>query len=323
MSTNFSENSENKKSEYYCKYCDFKCFKNQHYIQHLKTKKHSQCAVNGVENSVNETEKTFLCICGKKYKDRSGLWRHKQTCDGIINKNSEENIQDDNSVILNISETEKDDKLLKLEDFTDKQLIMQLLTQNQELQKTIIELTKQGINNYNSNNNINNSNNKTFNLQVFLNEKCKNAMNINDFVSSIKPTLEDLENVGRLGYVEGISKIIINKLNNTEITERPIHCSDLKREVLYIKNDNVWSKESEDMPLLTKAIKEIANENIKNISEWAKANPGCTMADSKKNDLYLNIVSNSMCGLTKEETCKNIGKIISKVSKKVAITDCK
>jgi hypothetical protein len=149
-------------------------------------------------------------------------------------------------------------------------------------------------------------------------------MNISEFVSSIKPTLEDLENVGRVGYVEGISKIIINKLNNTELTERPIHCSDLKREVLYIKNDNnEWNKEDDDKPLLTKAIKQIANENIKNITEWQKKYPGCTNSDSRKNDLYLNIVSNSMCGSTKEETNKNINKIISKVSKKVAISDCK
>jgi len=326
LATNFSENSENEKCIFKCNKCHYKCSKKQHMKQHVKTKKHSQCAVNSVENSVNKTETFFFCSCGKQYRDRTGLWRHKQKCINVNKENSEyheldkcvEPIKKSNHTTSDTEYTH-----FKIEDLSDKQMIVQLLSQNQELQKTIIELTKQGINNYNSHNN-NNSNNKTFNLQVFLNETCKNAMNINEFIDSIKPTLEDLENVGRVGYVEGISKIIINKLNDTEITERPIHCSDLKREVLYIKNDNnEWNKEDDDKPLLTKAIKQIANENIKNITEWTKANPGCTNSESRKNDLYLNIVSNSMCGSTKEETNKNISKIISKVSKKVTISDCK
>ncbi len=148
-------------------------------------------------------------------------------------------------------------------------------------------------------------------------------MNIDEFVDSIEPTLQDLENVGRVGYVEGISQIIINKLNNTEVTERPIHCSDLKREIMYIKNEDVWSKEVEGNPILLRAIKEVAHKNMKNILEWAKANPGCTQADSRKNDLYLDIVSNSMCGLDKEESTKNFNKIISKLSKRVALSECK
>jgi len=191
----------------------------------------------------------------------------------------------------------------------------------------LLDLIKSGLTNtYNSNNiysNNINSNNKTFNLQVFLHETCKHAMNITDFVSSIKPTLEDLENVGRVGYVEGISNIIINKLSNMEVSERPIHCSDLKREVLYIKTENEWNKETEEKPILLKAIKEVANKNMQNILEWQKKYPGCTNSDSRKNDLYLNIVSNSMCGSTKEDITKNFNKIISKVSKKVSISDCK
>ncbi len=296
-------------NEFHCQHCDYTTSRKSSYDMHLQTQKHASVSEETKETQkLAKTCKKNNCdVCGKTFSHRSGLWKHKQNC-------IEEQKPDTICQVIN--------QPLKLEDLTDKQLIMQLLTQNQELQKTIIELTKQGITQYNTINN--NSNNKTFNLQVFLNETCKNAMNISEFVSSIKPTLEDLENVGRVGYVEGISKIIIDKLNNTEITERPIHCSDLKREILYIKNDNnEWNKEDEDRTLLTKAIKMIANENMKNISEWAKANPGCTQADSRKNDLYLDIVSNSMCGLTKEETNKNINKIISKVSKKVAILDKK
>jgi hypothetical protein len=179
----------------------------------------------------------------------------------------------------------------------------------------MLEVIKNGTNNTN----ITNSHNKTFNLQVFLNETCKDAMNISDFVSSIKLNLDDLEHTGRQGYVQGITNIVLKNLNNVEHHMRPLHCSDLKREVLYIKENNEWTKESEEKPILTKAIKTIANENIKQIKTWRNKYPDCSDVDSKKNNLYLKIVSNSMNGLTKEEGDKNINKIISNVVKEVTI----
>ena len=184
LSTYFSENSENEKTIFECNLCYYKCYKKQHFRQHLKTKKHAQCVGNDVENSVNGIEKCFFCDCGKKYKDRTGVWKHKQKCKNINKENSKDHKI--NEIYIKDGHNQS-----TIEDLSDKQMIIQLLTQNQELQKTIIELTKQGINNYNSHNN--NSNNKTFNLQVFLNETCKNAMNINEFIDSIKPSLEDLE----------------------------------------------------------------------------------------------------------------------------------
>jgi hypothetical protein len=144
-------------------------------------------------------------------------------------------------------------------------------------------------------------------------------MNITDFVSSIQMNLDDLENTGRSGYIEGISNIILKNLNKLEQHLRPLHCSDIKREVLYIKDNNEWLKENENKPVLTKAIKTIANENIKQISKWKDNYPDCIKSDSKKNDLYLKIVSNSMNGLTKEEADNNINKIISNLAKKVII----
>jgi hypothetical protein len=154
---------------------------------------------------------------------------------------------------------------------------------------------------------------------VFLNETCKDAFNITDFVSSIKVNLEDLEHTGRQGYIQGITNIFLKNLNNLEQHMRPLHCSDPKREVLYIKNNNEWTKETETKPILTKAIKTIANENIKQIKNWRDKYPDCTDADSKKNNLWLKIVSNSMNGLTEEEGVKNINKIISNVAKEVTI----
>jgi hypothetical protein len=199
----------------------------------------------------------------------------------------------------------------------------ELMKENSEMRNMMMGVIKTGThitNNNNNNNNTNtNSHNKTFNLNFFLNETCKDALNINDFVSSIKVSLSDLENTGRQGYVEGVSNIILKNLNNLEQYQRPIHCSDFKREVIYIKDNDKWEKEGEEKPLLTKAIKVIANENIKKIMEWKETNPDCTNSESKKNNLYLKIVSNSMNGSNKEEGTKNITKIISNVAKETII----
>ena len=144
-------------------------------------------------------------------------------------------------------------------------------------------------------------------------------MNMTDFVNNMKIELDDLENTGRTNYIEGISNIVIKNLNKLEQHMRPLHCNDVKREVLYIKDNNEWTKEVESKPILTKAIKTIANENIKQIKHWKEKYPDCTDADSKKNNLYLKIVSNSMNGLTIDESNKNIDKIISNVAKEVII----
>jgi len=233
----------------------------------------------------------------------SSLCKHKKKCD--LNKNTNETHLNDTK----LSELDKD------------QLIITLLKQNAELIKGQQDMfLKLSENNMNHSNNINSmNNNKTFNLQFFLNETCKDAMNITDFVSSIKMDLDDLEHTGRTNYVEGISNIVIKNLNNLEEKLRPLHCSDSKREVLYIKENDEWTKECDEKPILTKAIKKIANENIKQINKWVQNHPDCVKADSNKNDLYLKIVSNSMNGLTKEEGDKNINKIITNVAKKVVI----
>lgn len=154
---------------------------------------------------------------------------------------------------------------------------------------------------------------------MYLNETCKNVINIEEFVDSIKLSLDDLEYTGRKGYIEGISNIIHKNLERLGEYNRPIHCSDCKREILYIKRNNMWNKEEDDKPILINAIKTIANQNIKQISKWKDKNPECINSDSKQNNLYLKIVSNSMCGLDKTETNKNINKIVSNVAKDVTI----
>ena len=252
-------------------------------------------------------DNAYACSCGKIFKYHSGLWRHKKIC--VI-----------------IPKTELPDTDLSNNDLSDKELIIMLLNENKEFKqiiieqnKTLIEVTKNSNNNTTNNNITTNSHNKTFNLQFFLNEQCKDALNITEFVSSIKMQITDLETTGRRGYVEGVSRIINKNLKDLDMFKRPIHCSDLKRETLYIKNDNEWKKENDDKPLLTKAIKQIANENIRQIGEWKKEHPDCTDSNSRQNDLYLKIVSNAMSGGTSEEQSKNYEKIISNIAKEVVI----
>jgi hypothetical protein len=284
-------------SKFYCEICDFVSSKKSHYREHLSTLKHKNTIVGDAQltnSGIFRPDGKFKCNnCSRAYQSRNGLWKHQKKC-----------CQDNN---LNIKESI----------ISDKELMVMLIKQNEKLMN-IVETGTHNTNNSNNNNN-NNSHNKTFNLQFFLNETCKNAMNIDEFVSSIKPQLCDLEATGRLGYVEGVSKIILKNLNNLNTHDRPFHCSDQKREIIYIKDNDEWQKEEENKPILTKAIKVIANENIKNIREWRKGYPDCTDSDSKKNDLYLNIVSNSMSGSTKDESEKNINKIISNVAKQVVI----
>ena len=294
-----------------CSFCHFKCCKNADWVRHISTDKHNR-RVNGNKMETLEIKKN-ACKCGKTYSTNSGLWKHSKTC---IFKDKTETNTTSNEVL----ELKEIMKYLMKENSEMKHMMMAQNTSTQnmmlEQQNMMMDVIKTG-----THNNITNTNshNKTFNLNFYLNETCKNALNISDFVSSIKVSLTDLENTGRQGYIEGISSIILKHLNNLEQYQRPIHCSDFKREVIYIKDNDKWEKECEEKPLLTKAIKVIANENIKKISEWRETNPDCTNSESKKNNLYLKIVSNSMNGLDKEEGAKNITKIISNVAKETQI----
>ena len=189
-----------------------------------------------------------------------------------------------------------------------------------EQNKNMLELAKNS-GNHNSHNttNNNNNNNNSFNLNVFLNETCKDAMNIMEFVDQLQVGIKDLEDTGRLGYVNGVAKIFLNGLNGLDISKRPIHCSDLKRETIYIKDKDIWEKENYERNKLKLAIKMIASKNIKQIPLWQKENPEYKDSSSKKNDQYLQIVSNAMNGSTIEETQNNYDKIISKLAKEVVI----
>ena len=240
--------------------------------------------------------------CGKEYKDNSGLWRHKKVCD------FEEE-----------EESEKEEP--KKEEISDKELIIMLIKQNSQLIEKNNDLVEKNIEifkNINStnnshNNNTNNSHNKAFNLNFFLNETCKDAMNIMDFIDSIKLQLSDLEKVGELGYVDGISNIITNNLKAIDINKRPVHCTDKKRETMYIKDENKWEKEEEDKKKLRKAIKRVAFKNQNLIQDFKKEHPDYNKYHSKVSDQYNKLVVESMGGSGDNDNEKE-DKIIKNIS---------
>jgi hypothetical protein len=302
-----NNNLENISNIFHCEICDYSTSRKFNLTTHYNSVKHKNNTISKNHNSCLVKPNNNICEnCGKQLCDRVSLWRHKKRC-----KVPKEEIK----TPINIKEFfENNDPI---------QIINYLLKENSEFKNMLFEQNKQLIEmakNANSHNTTNShNNNKTFNLQVFLNETCKDAMNISDFVSSIKVSLEDLERTGEKGYVEGISNIFIKNLNQMEQHLRPMHCSDSKREVLYIKNNNEWIKEKEDKPILVKAIKAVAHENIKLIKTWTEKYPDCMKPTNNKNDAYLRIVSNAMNGLTDDESLTNIQKVVSCISKEVII----
>jgi hypothetical protein len=286
-----------------CNYCNFNTRHKNDFNKHLLTGKHiKMCSGNKMEINGNKkpkktqkNPKLFICsFCNKSYNSNSGLWKHKNNCN---NNCKDDNIKKDIQYENNIS---------------DKELIMMLVKQNSEL----LEVIKNGT--HNNNNNTTNSHNKTFNLQFFLNETCKDAMNIMDFVDSIKLQLTDLEKVGKIGYVEGISNIIVKNLNSLDETKRPVHCTDAKREVMYVKDEDKWEKENENKQKIRKAIKHVAHKNSKLLNDFKKKHPDCDKSDSKFSDQYNKIIIEAMGGKGDNDLEKE-DKIIKNIVKEVII----
>ena len=284
-------------SKFECLVCDFKCCTKSDWGRHIIRPKHV-LNVSGNKMEIKKSVKSvFICYCGKKYNTNSGLWKHQSKCENV---NQKEN-KDVSENIINLTN-----------------LICELVKTNTDIQKSVIELCKNGTTNNIINNHNINSNNKTFSLQVFLNETCKDAMNIMDFVESVKLQVTDLENVGKVGYIEGISNIIIKNLQALDIDKRPVHCTDQKREVIYVKDENTWEKEDETNKKLRKAILLIAHKNICMLKEFREKYPDCQEYDSKKNDQYNKIVYESMGGKGDNDYDKDT-KIIKKIAKNVII----
>ena len=275
-----------------CKKCAFICSKKSNYDAHMLTAKHKNRTFSNEKMPKNA--ENFICSgCCKIYRVRNSLWYHAKKCPKI---NRQE--------IASDTVTNKDD------------LIQYLMKANAEMKQLVVDVCHK-IQPSNVTNHIDNSH-KTFNLNVFLNEKCKDAMNIMDFVNSLTLQFSDLENVGKLGYVEGITNIIVKNLNALDIHKRPVHCSDTKREVMYVKDEDKWGKDNNEKKKLRNAIKHIANKNSKMLPEFKIKYPDCIYSDSNQSDQYNKLIIEAMGG-DGDDTILKENKIIANIAKEVTI----
>jgi len=242
--------------------------------------------------------------CRRPYINRTGLWRHNKKY-GV-------------SCITKSMDVSKIESTAELKNVINTMMNMnnEFKTQMMEMYKTsMTAITTASSTNITNNNNMTNCYNQTFNMQFFLNEKCKDAMNMKDFVNSIQLNTDDIENVGKLGYVEGMSNILITNLNKTELHKRPVHCSDVKRETLYVKDADKWECDGPDHAKMTNAVLAVEHKNVSLMGEWAAQHPKCMMSDTKENDEYFKLSKI----LTDGAQEGNISKVIKRVAKSVAI----
>jgi hypothetical protein len=283
-----------------CEKCAFTCSRKWMYDRHLDTPKHKK-NYNELQESCEKAPPQ--CHCGKIYKHRQGLWKHQQVCNNKCTDTNDVNLL--TNLVLEIVKSNNAIQMQNLE----------LQKQNQEMQKQMLDVCKNGI--ITNNTNIN-SNNKTFNLQVFLLENCKDAMNLSEFLESIKIQLADVEAVGELGYINGISKLIIQNLKGLDVTKRPIHCTDEKREIIYIKEAGVWTKD-EDNSKLRRLIKTVSNRNFKCTRLYKEKYPDCVTAASRYSDTYNKIVIEATGGGSNCNDFESENKIMKKIAKAITI----
>ncbi len=300
---NTTENSPKIPPKFICEKCDYICCKKGDFNKHLQSIKHNTTNTTNIQQ-----EFSYSCECGKGYNHRASLYNHKKTCT-LKNNSTIETDNIDNSV-----------------DHSDKdQLILMLIKQNSELIKEtsdfksmMMKVLENGTtqNSHNTTTNTN-SHNKAFNLNFFLNETCKDAMNITEFVESIKLQLSDLEKVGELGYVEGISNIIVKNLKDLDVTQRPVHCTDKKRETMYIKDEDKWEKDDEQKKM-HKMVRRVADKNARMLPKFKEAHPDCAKSTSRYSDQYNKIIMEAMGGRGDNDFEKE-EKIIKRVSKEVFV----
>ena len=334
------DNSKNAKSakkinEYYCEICNFITKRKNDYNRHLLTAKHKIT----IEGNI-KAEKRIICNCGKEYKNRHGLSRHKKNCyykpieEPIIEPNEEPireltKIEPNINMFIDIMKENQEIKKLLLEQTIkvseQNNQVIELHKENNILNKennilnkennVLINklVEKESIMTINNNNNNITNNNQKFNLNFFLNETCKDAMNMKEFIDNIKVTFEELLAIGNTGFVNGVSDIFINRLKDMEVTKRPIHCTDLKRETIYLKDDDKWNKNENENENLKNAIRRIEYKNFQSLNEWREEEPDTRDLDSEKGKLWFNIYDETLQGNqnTREKVIKNITKKVT------------
>jgi len=311
-----TSNEQKTSNNFSCEKCDYITSSKYNYERHISTDKHKRIhfGLSGGEffeqNEQNNYKKKFKCICGNIYKFSQGLSKHKKNCSYINNINDHYKNEGDLKILTNLvlDVVKQNQELVSLNNETQKQ--------NQQLTNKLVEMSK--VTNNTLINNHSNNNNKTFNLNMFLNETCKDAMNITDFVDSLQLQLSDLEDVGKLGFVEGISNIIVKNLKALDVHKRPVHCADKKREVIYIKDQDKWERDNDEKQRLRKAIKSVAYKNEKLLPKYKELHPGCNYSDSKYSDHYSKLVIETMGGSGNNDVEKQ-DKIIRNIAKEVVI----
>ena len=336
-------NAEKIRKKFHCKKCDYHTSDKKDYNKHIMTAKHKNRTFSNILSEKSEkSEKHFTCECGKTYSARNSLWYHRKKCpfsksihcqDGTNDASHDvhdihdiHGIEDINSDCALVKESETNTVFLK----EMKHMFFEAMQQNKELQQTIITqqqqlsevIPKVGgntsiIHNTTNNNTTNNTNNQ-FNLNFFLNEQCKDAIPLIDFVKSLQYDFDQLEYTGKHGFVEGVSKIIMDAMNELDITKRPIHCTDVKRETFYVKDDESWKKEDERNRSIKTAIHNIRNRNLACVPEWIRAHPNCKKIDDPNNDLFIEIIGQYMDAAEKEFV-----KVIKTIAKSLTIPKSK
>lgn len=301
MITNDYIKNAKKTPDFFCEKCNFKCGKKSDYNRHLLTRKHKMITDDYKKTPKNAT--AYYCMCGKKYKHRQGLYAHRKKCE-FIEENEKNEEKEENE--------EKTDTNDKIDNSSIKEIFLTMMNENKELKnmlrdqqekhdKQLMEIIPKIGNNTNS-----------FNIQIFLNEKCKDALNINDFLEGIQLQLQDLDKMNELGYVNGITRIFMNGLNKLELNKRPLHCSDAKREILYVKDNDGWEKD-DNKEKLNKAIATVGRKTLQHFPEWMKEHPECNNRDTSENNDYHLLIKNTVAQNTednKKKVAKNIIKEI-------------
>ena len=296
---------------YNCICCNYTTLKKKDFEKHENTSKHIKLI-----DPNNDNDMITCVICNKKFMNSSGLWKHKQKCKAV----EREPIVDTNitsNMFIEFMKQSKDIQNFLYEQ--NKELQNTLLEKTNEFQFTVIDQNNKLIELTKNPSTVINTTNQQFNLQFFLNETCKDAMNINEFINSLNVTVEDFENTGKLGYIEGITQIILNGLKGVDTTKRPIHCTDVKRETVYIKSDDAWEKENQEKEKLKKVVKQVARMNLSQLPRWQRENPASEVLDTREHCQYMKYSLAALGGVGDKAEEQNIDKIMRNVMKEITI----
>ena len=298
---NDNKNNDDILFRFCCQHCHYKTCKKSSYNNHLSSKKHKKAETS----STNVTVHSFVCeYCKKNYKDQSGLWSHKKKC--------------------SLKTHHEPDFKVDMKDIITPEQVIEIIKQNSEFKELLLQQNSKLLEissispSVTHNTNNSHSHNKTFNMQVFLNETCKDAMNMKDFIDSIQLQLSDFENIGSQGYINGISNIIIKNLKALDENMRPVHCSDVKRESIYVKDQNKWEKDTEDNKKIKSLIKQIAQKNVKMIPKYREEYPDSQYGYSKRSDIYSRAIIEAMGGPGDDDEAK-ANKIVKRIAREILI----